>query len=100
MSKITRVCDLLDEHYGEKAWSYRRPVLDELVGTILSQNTTARNSSAAYVRLRERFPVWDDTRVARWEDIAEAIKVGGLANRKAPRTKTILQQTHRQQSQP
>jgi len=90
MSKIDRVCGLLDEHYGRKTWSRRGRVLDELVLTILSQNTTAKNSNAAFRTLLERFPTWDDVCAASCEEIAEAIGVGGLANRKAPRIQAIL----------
>ena len=47
-SKIIRVCDLLDAAYGEAIWARHNPPLDELVLTILSQNTTAANCRAAF----------------------------------------------------
>ncbi|MCL5104103.1 MAG: endonuclease III [Armatimonadetes bacterium] len=92
MSKISRIRELLDVCHGRKEWVGRLPVLDELVLTILSQNTTAKNCDEAFARLRASFSTWDDVRQAGWEEIAEAIKVGGLANRKAPRIKRILEE--------
>jgi len=94
MSKIARVCELLDQHYGRPEWGGRKNVLDELILTILSQNTTAANARRAFARLRDRFAAWEDVRLAPTDKIAEAIKVGGLANRKAPRIKKILEELH------
>jgi endonuclease-3 len=94
MSKVARVVTALDEHYGRQVWRGGRNVLDELIYTILSQNTTAKNCNEAFRRLSERFRTWDEARLARWEDIAEPIRVGGLANRKAPRIKRLIEQLH------
>ncbi|NLN78349.1 MAG: endonuclease III [Armatimonadetes bacterium] len=92
MSVITTVCDLLDEYHGEKQWSNGRPILDELIYTILSQNTSAANSDRAYESLVNRFETWQAVAGSPVEDIASAIKSGGLANIKAPRIKNILLQ--------
>lgn len=92
MSVITTVCDLLDEYHGEKQWSSGRPILDELIYTILSQNTSAANSDRAYESLVNRFETWQAVAGSPVEDIASAIKSGGLANIKAPRIKNILLQ--------
>jgi endonuclease-3 len=97
MSNITRVCELLEIAYGRPEWPGGRPVLDELILTILSQNTTAQNCNEAFRRLSERFPTWDEARVGDVDQIADAIRVGGLANRKAPRIKRILEQVHERQ---
>ena len=94
MSKIHRVCEALDRSYGIKLWTRREPILGELVLTILSQNTTARNCNEAFRALSERFPMWDQVMNAPWQEIADAIRVGGLANRKAPRIKSILREIH------
>ena len=84
MSKITRICRMLEEHYGRPEWTGRESVLDELILTILSQNTAAKNCNEAFARLRERFPTWEDVRLAPVTEIADAIRPGGLANIKAP----------------
>ena len=92
MSKVERVCDALDLRYERKEWTRREKVLDELILTILSQNTTATNCDEAFRCLSERFVTWDEARVAPWQKIAEAIRVGGLADRKAPKIKRILEE--------
>ena len=40
--------------------STRESVLDSLVGTILSQNTTDVNSHRAFASLKAAFPTWED----------------------------------------
>jgi endonuclease-3 len=75
----------------------QRPVLDELIYTILSQNTSAKNCNEAFRGLSERFPAWEAVMGAPVEEIAAAIRVGGLANRKAPRIKQILEEIFERQ---
>lgn len=91
------MCELLEQEHGRPQWAGRNRVLDELILTILSQNTTAKNCNEAFRVLSERFVTWEEVRRARTEDIADAIRVGGLANRKAPRIKAILEQVYRRQ---
>jgi endonuclease-3 len=64
--------------------------VDELVLTVLSQNTNDRNRDVAYERLRERFESWEEVREAPVEEVVEAIRPGGLAVTKAPRIQSIL----------
>lgn len=72
-------------------------VLEALVRTILSQNTTNKNSSAAMASLRRAFnDDWQAMRRARPETIARAIACGGLANVKGRRIHTLLQDLYRQ----
>ena len=104
MSRIERICDLLDSAYGKHSMGRdlkSRPIrggpLDELVLTILSQNTTARNCRQAFRVLSERFPTWDDARTGDEREIARAIHSGGLSQIKAARIKTILQQIYEAQ---
>lgn len=69
---------------------HRAPV-DELILTVLSQNTNDRNRDVAYGRLRERFPGgWPEVRDAPAEEVEEAIRPGGLSNTKAARIGEIL----------
>jgi endonuclease-3 len=96
-SPIERICDLLDECYGSKEWADGRPILDELIYTILSQNTSAANCDQAFRQLTSRFGTWEAVMGARIEDIANAIRSGGLANRKAPRIRRILQEVFQRQ---
>ena len=65
--------------------------LDELVGTILSQNTSDRNSAAAFRSLRSAFRGWHSVIAADVSQIAEAIRPGGLHRIKARRILNTLQ---------
>jgi len=88
--KALRVNAVLTAHYGEPKLKKKRPPLDELVMTILSQNTNDTNSGRAFASLQQRFPTWQAVLDAPSYQVAEAIRVGGLANIKAPRIQTIL----------
>ena len=68
----------------------RLPIIDELVVTVLSQHTSDINSARAYRTLKDRFPNWDRVLDAPAEEVADAIRSGGLADQKAPRIKRIL----------
>jgi len=63
-----------------------------LVDTILSQNTTAANSTAGYRQLRRRFRSWNQVADAPVEEVERCIRVSGLINLKAPRIQAILRQ--------
>jgi len=98
-TKVTAVCRRLARAYGPVDWPRRRAVLDSLVGTILSQNTSDANSHAAFEELRRRFEDWDAVRRAPTARIVAAIRRAGLANRKGPRIKAILQMIHRERGE-
>jgi endonuclease III len=68
----------------------RLPVLDEVIATVLSQHTSDRNSERAFARLKEKFPAWDDVLAAAPEQVADAIRCGGMADQKARRIQQIL----------
>jgi endonuclease-3 len=59
--------------------------VEELVLTILSQNTNDTNRDRAYESMRRRYRTWNALSRARVRDLVAAIRVGGLANTKAPR---------------
>jgi endonuclease III len=80
---------LLD-YYGHPEWRNPLPPIDELVSTILSQNTTDNNRDRAFVSLRLRFPNWEAVRDANTQDVIDAIKVAGLGNQKGPRIQAAL----------
>lgn len=65
-------------------------ILEILIGTKLSQNTTDRSSFRAYTNLREKFPSWEDVCEADTEAIRECIKVCGLAKTKSENIKKML----------
>ncbi len=66
--------------------------LEELVLTILSQNTSDVNRDRAWAALRARFPTWEALAAARPSQVAAAIRPGGLANTKAPRILAVLRE--------
>ena len=66
------------------------PILDQVVGTVLSQHTSDVNSDRAFARLKARFPAWEQAAQAPVEEIEDAIRCGGLARHKARRIKEIL----------
>lgn len=88
--KAFEVYSRLRQYYGEPERKPRRPPLDELILTILSQNTSDANSGRAWQRLKERFPSWEQVLEAEPEEIESAIHVGGLAQIKAARIQQIL----------
>ena len=67
------------------------PVLDSLVRTILSQNTTDVTSARAFHQLKSRFPNYDEMEHATHSDIEAEIKCCGLAEKRALVIKAILQ---------
>ncbi len=76
--------------YGRPVWRRPLPPLDELVSTILSQNTNDLNRDRAYLALQQRFPTWEGVRDARPQAVIRAIRVAGLANQKGPRIQGLL----------
>ncbi len=64
--------------------------LDELINTVLSQNTNDLNRDRAYRAVRAKFPTWEAVRDAPPPHVIAAIKVAGLANQKGPRIQKIL----------
>jgi len=66
------------------------PVIDELVATVLSQHTSDVNSDRAFAQLKARFPSWEQIADAPVDEVAEAIRCGGIANQKARRIQQIL----------
>jgi len=92
--KVATICRRLGRVYGAVVAPERGPVLDELIATILSQNTSDANSHGAFEELCRRFGDWDAVRRAPVARIAGAIRRAGLANQKAPRIKAILKRIH------
>jgi endonuclease III len=88
--RLRTILERLRREYGRPVLRPHREPVDELILTVLSQNTNDRNRDVAYGRLRERFPSWADVRDAPVAAIEDAIRPGGLAPTKAVRIKQIL----------
>ena len=88
--KALKVHNKLIEAFGEPIWRNPLPPVDELVSTILSQNTNDVNRDRAFNSLRAKFPTWEGVRDADTDDVIEAVRVAGLANQKGPRLQNVL----------
>jgi endonuclease-3 len=82
--------DRLRAAYGKPVERLHHAPVDELILTVLSQNTNDRNRDVAYGRLRARFQSWEEVEHAPVEEVEEAIRPGGLAPTKAVRIQEIL----------
>ncbi len=91
MNRATKIHQTLIAYYGEPIWRNPLPAIDELVSTILSQNTNDNNRDRAFDSLRDRYPTWELVRDADSDQVIDAIRVAGLANQKGPRIQNILQ---------
>jgi len=87
---VKRVLTRLRRAHGRRQWGGRDNAVDELVATILSQNTSGGNSSAGYQRLKRRFRTWNSAADAPVEEVEWCIRVCGLSRVKAPRIQNIL----------
>jgi len=82
----------LMELYGSPEWRLPLTGIDELVSTILSQNTNDRNRDVAFFALKKAFPDWEAVRDADPDAVISVIRPAGLANQKGPRIQAALQQ--------
>jgi endonuclease-3 len=85
--------------YGLPEWRNPLPPLDELVSTILSQNTNDANRDRAFQALRQQFPTWEAVRDADEQDVIDAIRPAGLGNQKGPRIQNVLREITRQRGE-
>lgn len=86
---------LLD-YYGYPEWPNPVPPLDQLISTILSQNTNDTNRDRAFLALRRRFSTWEAVLDAEPDAVVNAIRPAGLANQKGPRIQEVLREITRQ----
>src|SRR3954466_5764572 len=89
--RLHAIRDRLRQAYGRPRLRPHRQPIDELILTVLSQNTNDRNRDVAYFRLRERFPSWEAVRRAPEDEVEEAIRPGGISKIKANRIQAILE---------
>src|SRR6478609_8750462 len=89
---LARILALLRLQYGPRPAKCWGDGVSVLVDTILSQNTSAANSTAGYRQLRRRFRSWNQVADAPVGEVERFIRVSGLSNLKAPRIQAILRQ--------
>ena len=68
----------------------RRPPLDELVLTVLSQSTSDANCYRAWKALRDRYADWEAILAAPSGEVEETIRPAGLAKQKSATILSIL----------
>ena len=96
--RIGEILGLLQREYGPIDWQIDRDPVSTLMATVLSQNTSDANSKRAFHSLIAAFGSWEAVAEASVDEIAQSIKLGGLAEVKAKRIKLILQEIRELQS--
>jgi endonuclease-3 len=95
--KIKKIMKLLAGAYGRPVSFTKDDPVDVLIRTVLSQNTTDKNSLKAFAALKDAFKTWDTAMVSQVRKVAAVIKHAGLANIKAKRIKDILAEIKRRE---
>jgi endonuclease-3 len=88
--RVRAIRDRLRAVYGVPLAPPHGHAVAELVLTVLSQSTNDRNRDVAFLRLRDRFPAWEEVRDAPVEAVEEAIRPGGISKVKSARIQAIL----------
>ncbi len=87
---FTYIVQNLENTFGEPQLKAASDPLAMLIKIILSQATSDANSKRTFENLKEKFNNWNQAAVADEKDLAEAIRLGGLANQKAAVIKNLL----------
>ena len=88
--RLIQVRDILRNTFGTPTWHLELPAVDELVCTILSQNTNDINRDKAFHALKARYPSWEAVRDADPGELEYVIRIAGLANQKGPNIQAAL----------
>lgn len=92
------VFDRLRDQYGEKEPAFEDSPLEQLVRTILSQNTADTNRDVAYDALTEHYGSWDELADAPLEELQDVIRPAGLVTQKSRTIKRALERIEREQA--
>ncbi len=92
---IERIIGLLSAEHGKRRWQRRQSPIAVLVQTILSQNTSDRNSGRAFDQLLASFNGWEGIARASVGEVADSIRAGGLGEVKARYIKQVLEEIWR-----
>jgi endonuclease-3 len=82
----------LERTFGEPVLKPKSAPLDMLISVVLSQATTDALSNRTFAALKEKYQIWEVALKADESEIAETIKLGGLANQKSRVIKSLLVQ--------
>jgi len=89
-ARAYKVHKKLLEMYGRNHRKSGYDPVEQLVSTILSQNTNDNLRDQAYESLRQRFDTWEAVRDAPQDEVTAAIQIAGLAQQKAPAIQRAL----------
>lgn len=93
MRNLNNIISAFEKRYKEETKVKKTSdILDTLIATKLSQNTTDKTSSIAFSNLKKKFKSWDDAVDAPVSKIKKLIKVCGLADTKSKDIKALLGQ--------
>jgi len=96
-NKVKEILRILRRAYGAPPGRRRSDPIDEIVRTILSQNTNDTNSLRAFAVLKRKFKSWEGLLNTDTSKLARLIKYAGLANIKAERIKEALLEIKRRE---
>ena len=88
--KAELISDTLENLLGVPSRGSGGDVLECLILTILSQNTTDVNRDKGYAELKDRLPTWEDVLRADLKTIESAIRLAGLGKQKSQTIKNFL----------
>ena len=89
ISRINNIIRNLSKVYGMPEWKPRLKPLDELIFTVLTQNTSDLNAEKAFLKLKS-LGSWKNILETSDSKIAKLIKYGGMSNIKSKRILGIL----------
>ena len=89
-----KIKNLLNKQYGDIEWRDEMETLDELIFTVLTQNTSDINAEKAFKNLKSRYINWNEIVESTDEQLERIIRIGGLGKQKSIRIKKILKEIY------
>ena len=83
IQRIDEICQILESTYGSNRFGNPENPLDDLIYIIISNKSTIKNTSAAYLKLKEKFPTWNEITHQNISDIEEILKPTGIHSKKS-----------------
>ncbi len=90
--RLGKIITRIEDSFGEKrkALKHQPDLMDVLIATKLSQNTTDKTSYIAFNNLKNDFKNWEEVMNSSLGKIRKSIKVCGMANTKSADIKEML----------
>ena len=98
MTKFTEnyilIKNSLKVYYGKIKWRKKMDILDELIFTVLTQNTSDLNAEKSFGNLKLVYKSWEEIIISPNPKLEKTIRSGGLAKQKSERIKKILSEIY------